>query len=525
MNTPPAAITLRPPQREAAEAAWLALRAGAHPVLQLPTGVGKSLVAAELAARVSAAGQRVWVVTHVRELVSQNAAAFTRYTGQPAGVVCAGLGRRELGALVTFCSVQSVLAPARAGELELPVLIIVDEVHRVRHNRASAGGSVSLYEQLFRLAPEARRVGLSATPWRTDNGLVYGRGEGFWFDTLAYQYTVPAAVRAGYLAPLVGVETAHQLDTAALAVADDYVQQDVARAQSADWLTGVARAVGELAARRRHLAVYCPTLNAAERTAAALARETGWSCAVLSGSMSAAARDATLGAFRTGEVRVLLSVDTITTGFDFPALDCLIVLRPTVSSNLWVQIQGRGTRLHPGKRNCLVLDFVGNYQRLGGVDMVDTYVRQGDPLTPLEATPAAPREPRERIPGVRTLTPVDPMTGAEALNGARVSVAVHRVSCVAVPTRRYPYPVLMVTYACTTPEGARLDASAFINTAAPRAEDLAFFARRGVAVQLPAEARALQWLVRKAPAPARLTVSKQGRYWNMIDEQFNAEGA
>ena len=510
-------MELRPHQTAAVEAAWSALRAGHNPVLQLPTGTGKSLVAAELARRVVAAEcARVWVVTHVQELVKQNANTYYGYTQHRPGVICAGLGLRELGAEATFGTVQSMVGPLRAGELPPPHLIIVDEVHRVRHNR----GDGSLYAQMFEACPAARRVGLSATPWRTDNGLVYGAGEQFWFTERAFYYTVPDAVRDGWLAPLVGVETTHQLETDALEVNEDYVLEQVAEAETEAWLHAVAESLLTLAPHRQHLAVYCPTVNAAERTAAAIGQVTGWHAGTLTGGMSPDTREHVLREFKSGALRVLCSVDTITTGFDFPALDCIVVLRPTVSSNLWVQIQGRGTRLSPGKKNCLVLDYVGNYARLGGVDAVDTYVRQGAPLEPLEALPAAPRPGRALLPGVRSLTPVDPMTGSEALSGALLRVRVHKVSCIAIPTRRHVYPVLMVSYACTTAENARIDATLFVNTEQPGERDAQFFAARALAVRLPGAAQSLQYAPRKARAPAELLVRKQGRYWNVEQEIF-----
>ena len=511
-------MQLRPHQTEAVASAWKSLRDGHNPVLQLPTGTGKSLVAAELAAKMLAAGASVWVVTHVQELVKQNANAFHAHTQHCPGVVCSGLGRAEFNNPVIFGTVQSMIGPLRDGRLTPPGLIIIDEVHRVRHNR---GDDSSLYQQMFELCPAARRIGLSATPWRTDNGLVYGRGEQFWFDERAYYYTVPDAVKDGWLSPLVGVETAHQLDVEEMEVASgggDFNMEQAAAAETADWLRAVAESLPTLAGKRRHLAVYCPTVMAAERAAVAIGQATGWRTGVLTGSMSPEARELALEQFKSSALRVLCSVDTITTGFDFPALDCIVVLRPTVSSNLWVQIQGRGTRLHADKKNCLVLDYVGNYQRLGGVDMVDTYVRQGAPLEPLEAVPAPPRERRVLLPGVRSLMPVDPMTGSEALNGAVLTVQVHKVSCVAIPTRRYEYPVMMVSYACTTPENARLDATLFVNTEQPTEQDFRFFTARRVAARLPGPAQSLQWGVRGAAAPSALRVKKQGRYFNVIEE-------
>jgi DNA repair protein RadD len=234
-------------------------------------------------------------------------------------------------------------------------------------------------------------------------------------------------------------------------------------------------------------------------------------------------REDTLRRFKSGEIHFLCSVDTITTGFDFPALDCIVCLRPTVSSNLWVQVMGRGTRLHESKQNCLLLDFVGNLQRLGGVDMLETYVREkggvaGDPIL---AAPAERKPKRRTLPGVRSMVPLDPMTGEQAKDGANLTVEVHAVSAVPIKTRRDPErPVLMVQYACTTPEGARIDATLFVNTEAPKQADYLFFKNRRLAVNLPALAGTLQWHVRGARIPCYVTARKSGKYWNVTAEHF-----
>lgn len=510
-------MQLRYYQQEAVAAALDSIRRGHNPALQLATGTGKSLIIAELALLASPA--RVWVLSHAQQLIGQNAEKFYRHTRTQGGIVCSGLGRADYGERVTFATIQSIINPGLRGELPEPELIIVDEAHRIPHKTGEQGQ----YERLLRRYPAARRIALTATPWRTDNGLIYGADhERFWFDELAYRYTVPQAVTDGYLSPLVGVETEVQLNLDGVAVNDDYVMEQVGQRQDNDWLQQVATSAVRLTAKRRHVAVYCPTITAAERAAAALARATGHKAAVLTGGMSRDMRRETLERFQAAEFKFLCSVDTMTTGWDFPALDCILCLRPTTASNLWVQIQGRGTRLHPEKKNCLLLDYVGNLQRLGGVDMLETYVREGEPLEPVQAAPQQLREARRTLPGVRTLAVIDPMTGQQAADGAELMVDVHAVNVVAIPTRRNPaQPVLLVQYACTTEEGARIDASAFINTEQPDAVTRRFFSDRRLAVTLPEEARRLVWQVKGAERPCALRVRKAGRYWNMLQELWN----
>jgi len=257
------------------------------------------------------------------------------------------------------------------------------------------------------------------------------------------------------------------------------------------------------------------------RAAGAINTATGWNCEIVTGNMSRDERRAVLHNFASGETRVLVSVDTLTTGWDFPALDCLVCLRPTAASNLWVQILGRLTRKAEGKKNGLVLDYVGNLQRLGGVDMLDTYVRQkgNEASEPIEALPAPPREPRKVFPGVRTLAVLDPTSGEQARDGATLTVQVHNVSAVAMNTRRGV--ALMVNYACTTPENARIDATLFLNTDKVNTQAAEFFASRRLAVRLPVEPRVAMWQVKGALTPTHVVVRKSGRYWNVTEEIWN----
>jgi DNA repair protein RadD len=508
-------MQLRPYQQEAVSAALKSLGAGANPVLQLATGTGKSLIIAELARRYAEQNRNAWCLTHVQQLVKQNAATYTCYTGCEPGIVCAGLNRKDAQSGPVFATIQSMMG--MLSEMPDPHLVIIDEAHRVPHNE----GEPTLYETILRRYPNALRVAMTATPWRMDNGIIYGKGEQFWFDRLAYNYTVPRAVSDGWLCPLVGVETEIQLDVEDVSVQGDFVQSEADELQTELWLEAVARSVMDLTQKRNHIAVYCPTVAAAQRTARIISEQTDWTTDVMHGGLSQKERDEVFGRFFSGETRVLCSVDMITTGFDFPPLDCIVCLRPTLSSSLWVQIQGRGTRLHESKKNCLVLDYVGNLIRLGGVDMYEKFYREKG-LVEVEAVPQKPYVKKERkvYPGIRSLTPIDPMTGKEVGENSELIAEVHNVNSVAIQTRGKPYPVMLVQYACTSREGARIDASAFINTQDPNDATSAFFKGRRLAIRLPSPAKTLSWQVKGARKPTHVRIRKSGRYWNVLEEYF-----
>lgn len=513
-------MQLRFYQQEAYDAAIASLEGEHHPVLQLATGTGKSLIIAALADHYSKTDRRVWALTHVQQLVEQNAATYERYSGVTPGIVCAGLKRKDRFEPVTFATIQSILGVQ--AEMQPPDLIIIDEAHRVPHNE----GERSLYESILHRYRSAGRVAMTATPWRMDNGVIHGEGDQFWFDQLAYSYTVPQAVGDGYLCPLVGVETTVQLDLeGARKTNGDFVMTDVDSREDVVWLRAVARSLPELTAARKHLAVYCPTIEAAERAAEVIAVETGWTTDVMAGSITRDERSDSLRRFKSGETRVLCSVDMITTGFDFPPLDCIVCLRPTLSSSLWVQIQGRGTRLADGKKNCLVLDFVGNLQRLGGVDMYENFFKE-DSKEAVEAIPAKERALRERakVVGAHKLLPIDPMTGQSARDGAVLKMWVESTNTVAIRTKRNPaVPILLVNYNCVSEEGIKIRGTNFINTEAPDRKTLQFFGSRQLAVNLPSPADTLTWQMKGARVPDSVLVRRSGQYWNVLEEFFYGE--
>ena len=503
-------MQLRRHQHDALLAIRASLNAGHNPAAQLATGTGKSLIIADLAA----GGSRVWVLTHSQELVKQNAETYYRYTGLKPGIVCSGLNRADYDLQVVFGTIQSVINPALRGEMAPPDIIIIDEAHRVSHKTGEQG----MYGRIFAAYPIAQRIAMTATAWRTDNGLIYGKGEQFWFDELCFKYTVPQGVADGWLSPLVGVETEVQLELDEAPVGEDFNMVETAKRETIEWMRAALGSAVELTLKRKHVAVYCPTVAAAMRAVVALTA-LGQTAHAVHGSMNQADRRDTLEAFCADKFKWLCSVDTLTTGWDMPALDCIVCLRPTTASNLWVQILGRGTRIADGKKNCVILDYVGNLQRLGGVDILETYVKQSSPLEPLEAVPAPPREPRKVHPGVRTLAALDPTSGEQARSGAELHVQVHNVNAVAMNTRRGA--ALMINYACTTVENARIDATLFLTTDTDNAEARGFFDRRGLAVVLPVEPRRLGWMVKGAAQPEYVTVRKSGKYWNVCAEHFS----
>jgi len=343
----PQGITLRPYQADALNALIGALERGKHPVLNAATGAGKSAILAALAAYLPG---RILVVTHRKKLLSQNSAQLARYLGADAGdigVYSAGLDQRDTHQRVIFGGVQSIYR--RMAELQQAGAfryVICDESHL-----CPPANEKSMYQQVFAACPAAQRVGLSATPSRMGTP-IYG-GEHAWFTHCALTIGI-RELTPQYLAPLVELQHAQDIDLSAVRVrAGEYVMADASQAMSEEKVAEAAlREVCLLAEKRKSWALFCCDI-AHTRLVASLLQGMGISCGVLLSDQSNDANDAALQTFERGETRALASCVMMSIGFDIPGIDCVVLLRPSMSKELVIQQLGRGTRQAPGKTDCI----------------------------------------------------------------------------------------------------------------------------------------------------------------------------
>ena len=338
---------------------------GGNALIELATGTGKSLVAAELSRAVVEAGGRVGVVTHVRELVRQNCQTILRAWPQAdVGIYSAGLGRRDAGRRVTFASIQTI--HNKANSLPPWDLVLVDEAHLIPSK--GEGMYRRFIEAMLDKNPDMRVGGLTATPYRLGEGRL-DRGEGRLFEATVYRYGIVDGIRDGYLSPLISKAGIAEVDVSRVAKAGGEFKpgalQDAARSVT-------EAAVAELlerAADRKAWLVFCAGVQHAHEVRDAI-RRGGVDAEVVTGETPTGERDRITARFKAGELRCITNANVLTTGFDAPNVDLVGMMRPTLSSSLYVQMIGRGTRLAPGKENCLVLDWAGNVRRHGPVDAV-----------------------------------------------------------------------------------------------------------------------------------------------------------
>ncbi len=345
------APSLRPYQRDAVAAVIAARKGGTRRmVVCLPTGAGKTVVFAHLA---RLAKRPVLVIAHREELLAQARSKLQHALGSEA-VVAIEQGARRAGdeARVVVCSIRS-LRSARLARLLVDRdvgLVIYDECHH-----AAADDNLRVLRELgcFDAGWTGTLVGFTATTARGD-----GKGLDDVFEEIVYARTLPEMIHDGYLVPLRGYRVATSADLTRLSgTGRDFREEELAEAVDIEERNAlVARTIQELARDRRTLA-FCVTVAHAQHLRRAL-QALGVRAGTVHGEMPADERARVLRDFREGRLQVVTNVAVLTEGFDDPGVSCVAMARPTRSAGMYAQCVGRGTRLHPEKRDCLVLDFV-----------------------------------------------------------------------------------------------------------------------------------------------------------------------
>jgi DNA repair protein RadD len=362
-------LTLRPYQVEAIAAVYQHLRERTdNPCVVLPTGSGKTPVMATICRDATLTwGGRVLIVAHVKELLEQSVEKLRLVCPEvKVGIYSAGLKRRDTEAPVIVAGIQSIYK--RACELGAFDLILVDEAHLIPPE------GEGMYRQFLNDAqvvnPSLRVVGLTATPYRLKSGLICTPDH--FLNHVCYEAGVRELIVQGYLSPLITKAGISRIDTSAVHVrGGEFVAAEVEDLMDQDELVEAAcEELVECTQDRRSVLIFTTGIQHGRHVQEQLLQRHGIKCGFVSGETPAAERDATLKAFRDGDLRFLCNVNVLTTGFDAPGIDCVVMLRPTLSAGLYYQMVGRGFRLHPDKRNCLVLDFGGNVLRHGPVDAI-----------------------------------------------------------------------------------------------------------------------------------------------------------
>lgn len=342
-----------------------------NPICALPTGTGKSVVWAQFAYTASYyyPGTRILMLTHRKELIEQNAAKIqTVWPQAPVGIYSAGVGRKDWGRDITCASIQSI---APVVEKFAPFdLLVIDECHLVPHKEETQYRKV--IDALYRKNPALKVIGMTATAYRQGLGDLVNGGI---FTDYCYDLTNKDSfnrlIAEGFLCRLVPKHTALELNTEGVATRKgDFVEAELQKAVDKESITRAAidETIGLAGSRKRWLVFGTGVLHAAN--IADMLKSKGIKTFVVTGKTAKEERAAILKEFGSDSPETLAVVNNnvLTTGFDCPSIDLIVMLRPTQSPALHVQMLGRGTRPCEGKEDCLVLDFARNTRRLGPIN-------------------------------------------------------------------------------------------------------------------------------------------------------------
>lgn len=339
-------IVLREYQTQAIAELRTALTAPASSaVLVLPTGAGKTTVAAELTRLIVSRGKRVWFCAHLYELVAQARARMETF-GLVVGEIAAD-AHYWPNRPVQCCMIQTLSRRiSQIPEAELPDFIFFDEGHH------TAAGT---YQKVIDAAPLARRIGLTATPYRLD-----GKALGEWYSTLVEPVTIADLMDAGHLVPAhYALAEVDLSDLDAHQRGGDYAADQAFKKFNKRQLYAGTVTQYENYAPGEKAICFCINVEHSLATVQAF-NERGIAAAHLDGSTPLAQRKRVLEEFAAGKWQVLSNVALFTEGFDLPNISCVILNRPTKSKALYLQMGGRGLRPSPGKSRCLIIDMGGN---------------------------------------------------------------------------------------------------------------------------------------------------------------------
>lgn len=342
-------------------------------IIVAPTAFGKSIVIAHIAKGI---GEKVLVLQPSKELLEQNYEKFV-YFGGEASIYSASMGQKELGD-VTYATIGSIVSIGnKFRELGIKK-VIIDECDRYPRDKSG------MLRRFIESMKATHILGLTATPLKLqsnmgDSGpysklvMLTNRSKlGTFFKHILYVSQIQEIVKMGFWTPL--KYQSYDFDTGALVFNSsgaEYTNESIAKAyENQNIEDKIVKKIREIEDRKAIL-VAVPTIEQATRLAGRIPM-----AAIVTGETPKGERDRIIDEFRTQKLRVIVQVNVLTVGFDYPELDCLITARPTASISWWYQFVGRGTRIHQNKKDCLIVDFVGSVERFGKVE--DLYYKEDE---------------------------------------------------------------------------------------------------------------------------------------------------
>jgi DNA repair protein RadD len=340
-------IKLRDYQQAAVDAIYTHFeKSNENALIVIPTAGGKTPVLASFLNGVFQQWpeSKVLALVHVKELLAQAHRTLKAIWPQaPASIYSAGLGQRNLRGNIVFATIQSIYKKAYA--LQSVDLIIVDEVDLVPHE--GEGMYRKLFADLLSINPHVKVIGLTATPWRMNDGLIT-EGKGALFSSIAYEVDINTLIKGGWICPPIAKTMDTQIDTSGVSIrGGEFVAGALEKAADKDEITKAAVAeIIALGSDRVSWLVFASGIEHAHHIRDEF-KAYGITCEAITGKTGKEDRELWIADYQAQRIKCLVNVSVLTVGFDAPATDLLAILRPTKSSRLWLQILGRGFRLSP----------------------------------------------------------------------------------------------------------------------------------------------------------------------------------
>lgn len=354
---------------------WLGKNTG-HPCIVLPTGSGKSIVIAELCKRAITEWPETQIVMLTRsvELINQNAEKLRAiWPGAPMGIYSASAGKKQLGEPITIGGPLSIVrVTKKIGHCDL---LLVDEAHDISHK--DEGSYRKIINDLMAINPSMRVIGFTASPFRLGHGMITDKPA--IFDVLLDAVSIEELIFKGHLATLKSKQTTFKLDTSGVHKrGGDFIESELQAA--VDTTDNNQTMVDEVIRRsegRKSWMFFATGVKHAEHLRDILLSR-GISAVSVTGDMAKTEREKAIADFKSGKITAITQVGCLNVGFDHPAIDLLVMARPTMSPGLYLQQAGRGMRPHAGKADCLVLDFAGVVATHGPITNVQPPKKGGD---------------------------------------------------------------------------------------------------------------------------------------------------
>lgn len=379
-----------------------------NPLIDMATGTGKSMTMATLTKEMLAGwpDMRVMCVTHVVELIEGNYKELDGiYPFAPSGIYAAALNRRDARAQILFAQLQTVWnKAAQIGHVDV---LLIDEVHLVPSDSDTMYRK--LIDALLAINPDMKICGFTATPYRLDSGRL-DEGDGKLFDSVIYTYGIRQGIDDGYLTPITSTPTSFRQDISGVGkLGGDFKKSALAKAVDKEELNKrILEEVLDVEGHRRKALFFCAGVQHATNMRD-LIRAAGRTCEVIHGGTHPAERRRTIEAYKRGEIWGVTNDNVMSTGTNVPGIDLIVDEAGTASASRYVQRVGRGTRvIYPPrfnpelvdaaarraaiaghiKPNCRYMDFAGNLNRHGPVDMIEPKVPgKGDGEAPIKICP------------------------------------------------------------------------------------------------------------------------------------------